>query len=66
MSEIVGTIRLDDPSIDEATTLSGVYSHGIKNGKTIRIPMEDIVASKEYVDDLIGDINDILDDIIGE
>lgn len=37
---IEGAIRLDDPRIPRATSLVGLLTHGMLNGKTVAIPSE--------------------------
>ena len=42
---IEGATRLDDPDIPVATSVVGLITHGMQNGKTVQVPTESLVKS---------------------
>lgn len=47
---IEGAIRLDDPRIPRVTSLDGVLTHGIKDGKTVVIPSAMLTQYQMWLD----------------
>lgn len=42
---IEGATRLDDPDIPVATSVVGLITHGMQNGKTVQVPTELLVKA---------------------